>query len=735
MDKDKFHFKIPKENVKNRAYVKTGGGETVSRQDHGKHGVKLRGQTQKLIITEQSKKDFAYTTDLYLQISTPKDVTLKSQRLKIQELGFEVISLSSFNKSLGTARMKKEFIPKFEQRLDGYINSKDHVGKSYFSPIEEISSIPIETKVKVDLVSEPEKKVSIIINLFNILEPKERLAINGSILEGIKEFSEEVNHHNFVNGITSIECTLQTKYISKIISEFSTIKEIKPNHTFFIENAVNVDVMPASIKVLPVESGSTVCIIDSGISNANGIFSSILKKRNIKHLPVGSIDSSYNHGTFVASRFVFGDNIDDCLSSHSLKPYCYVMDLPVFGVDSSGAFTCPTEFGLRGAIEDVVVNNYKSISVYNLSLGIPKAIKDYEFTELAKLLDYLSKEYKVLFVIAAGNISKELGTFPSGHFGNSESRIGCPAESLLGLTVGSIAKFTNGISLSKENFISPFSRMGPGADLGVKPEVVAHGGNLIKPYNEAPRVSSYGISADGMNLSVDNGTSFSAPIISQNAQKLFDYYPDSDPNLVKGLLCHFAEPRGVHTGLTGSFSDYVGFGEPNIDNALVAGDNNAAYIYEGLLNQTEYQYVSFHVPDTLAEVNKNTKLKVKITVTYDPPVNPDNEMEYSKSRISAKLFKPTARGMKPITISGGSKFNLPWNPIIQFEQSFTRGYFSGGWSLSLRLYTRGNLADDYLQDYSVVIEVIDTEGGTNVYHDIEAAYGDLYKPIDIIVAA
>jgi hypothetical protein len=44
------------------------------------------------------------------------------------------------------------------------------------------------------------------------------------------------------------------------------------------------------------------------------------------------------------------------------------------------------------------------------------------------------------------------------------------------------------------------------------------------------------------------------------------------------------------------------------------------------------------------------------------------------------------------------------------------------------------LPDDYLQDYSVVIEIIDTENGTNVYQDIKDEFEGLYKRIELKVA-
>ena len=735
MADDKFHFQIPNENIKNIKYEKTGGSVSVQRENHSEHGLKLKAQTYNLKNQELTKKDSYFTTDIYLQIETPSNVSLKSQKLKIEELGFELLSYSSSNNSIGTARIKKTVLAKFEEKLDGYIESKDHTGKTYFSPIEELSSIPPETKIKTEIDYESEQEIEVIINLFNALSQKERIAVNGAILEELKNYAKNIDHFTFKNGISSIECKIQKKFIQKIATEFTTIKEIKPNHTFFVENSVPAERLPNSLTIKPVISASMICIIDSGISNANGIFNNLVSYRITKFLPKGSIDSSYDHGTFVASRCLFGDNIDDCIGTNILQPYCNIIDIPVFGVNNLGEETYPNDFGLRKTVEEVVNQFHSTVKVYNLSLGVPVPIKDFEFTELAKLIDYLSKEFKVLFVISAGNIDKKLGDFPCDHFGNIDSRIGCPAESLLGLTVGSIAKYSNNNALSEPNFLSPFSRIGPGADQGIKPEVVAHGGNLINPYNHAQRIATYGIGQDGLSLAVDNGTSHSAPLISQYAQRLFDSYPNSDPNLVKALLCHFSEFRDVHHQLTEGHSRYLGFGEPNIERALVAGPHNAAYIYEGQLDQENYQYISFHVPSTLAADSQHGKLKIRITITFDPPVNPDNETEYSNSRISAKLIKPTSNGKKEINISGDQSFNLPWNPIIQFEKSFSRSYLSGDWELRLRLYTRGNINDDYKQDYSVVIEIIDMENHINVYSDIEKQFGSIYKRIEIRIAA
>src|SRR5690606_37377713 len=93
----------------------------------------------------------------------------------------------------------------------------------------------------------------------------------------------------------------------------------------------------------------------------------------------------------------------------------------------------------------------------------------------------------------------------------------------------------------------------------------------------------------------DNGTSFSAPLVSRYAQILFDYYPFADTNMVKALLIHFAERRDIFDDFDFDYK-FTGFGEPNIKNAVYAS-NSATYLYQGIMDSDNYEYVKFHIPD------------------------------------------------------------------------------------------------------------------------------------------
>ncbi|WNH07932.1 hypothetical protein [Thalassobellus suaedae] len=211
MSEEKFHFEIPKDNIRNIKYDKHGFAPSVQRISHTDHGQKLKAQTQDFITTEFKKKDIEYTSDLYLQIETPEKITIKSQKLKIENLGFELLSFSAKNESIGTAKIGKERLNLFEQRLENYISSPENTGKTYFAPIESISSIPPENKIDETIDYESNERIEIVINLFNAITSKELLAITNSIEAELRQFSNDVKKRNFKNGVASLHCTIQAK--------------------------------------------------------------------------------------------------------------------------------------------------------------------------------------------------------------------------------------------------------------------------------------------------------------------------------------------------------------------------------------------------------------------------------------------------------------------------------------------------------------------------------------------
>ncbi|MDM1067421.1 S8 family peptidase [Myroides odoratimimus] len=713
----KYHLEIPKENISKKEINKTGFGETIPRFSYSEHGIILRTNKEQFKENEFLKKDLSVLSNFFLQLTTLDNINIKLHVPKIENLGFELVSLNYDNKSIANFKIDDEKFHEFEAKLEEYISSPENKYKTYFSAIESIRAIPNETKISKEININSEDRYDILINFFDGIKNDEINSLERLIRNEFAQHNFEYNFSNIANRIVTIKTQLNGLEISTILNEFNSIKEITLNQNYFITNSVKGESITADITFEDVLSSSAICIFDSGITNQGNIIPNYVRNRINSYLPSGSTSPQYTHGTFVASRCIYGDDIEFQITTKILKPYCYVIDVPVFGIDSSGNITGLNDFDLAIAITEVVESLYNDVKVYNLSLGNPKSLEDNERSHLGKTLDFLSKEFDVLFVISSGNINSSLGDYPDNHFSNPNARIGSPAESLLGLTVGSIAKYDDTGSLTKRNLISPFSKIGPGTDGGLKPELVSHGGNLMSPYTSFHRISSCGLYHDGMSLSYDNGTSFSSPIISRYAQMLYDYYPFAKTNLVKALLIHFAERREIFENFDFDFK-FTGFGEPLIQNALFA-NNTATYLYQGELDMENYDYVKFNIPNSFSDSNSESKLKLKITIVYNPEVNLNNDSEYSKTRLSVKLVKNTTSGLREISLSNSNIYTKQWSPILQFEKSFTRNFDAGEWEVALRLYTRSINDSNFKQDYAIIIEVIDETGKINVYDEIK----------------
>ena len=728
----KYHLEIPKENISRNGIKKNPFGTSVPRANHSEHGVHLRVVKDNFKYFEFSKKDINVISEIFLQLSTAKKFSIKSQTTKLENLGFKLVSLVPENESVGNFKIEDRKFEEFESKLEEYISSEDNTYKTYFAAIENINPIPKEDKLPKEINIESTEKYNVVINFYSGLKTEDIVDLEKVLNIDFKELQLDYSFSNISNKLITVKSRLNGKEIGRVLNDFNSIKNIQLNQEYFITNSVKGNAINAGINITSPSSSSAICIFDSGITTTGNILPNLVRSRINNYLPSQSVSPQYSHGTFVASRCIFGDDIEYQISQNSLTPYCYVIDVPVFGLDVKGQICGLNDFDLGDAITEVVESLYTEVKVYNLSLGNPMSVVDNNHSHLATTLDVLSKEYDVLFVVSSGNISINLGTYPGDHFNHPNARIGSPAESLLALTVGSIAKYEYTTSLSRENHISPFSKIGPGADGGLKPELVTHGGNLLAPYNLNPfsRIASCGLYDDGVSVSYDNGTSFSSPIVSRYAQILFDYYPFANTNLIKALLIHFSEKRNVFENFEFDYK-YTGFGEPIIEKAIYANDS-ATYLYQGNLDVDNYEYIKFNIPEQFANADIDSILKLKITIVYNPEVDVNSNYEYSKSRLSAKLVKNSEKGHVEVNLSGSNNYYKQWSPILQFEKSFIRNFIAGEWFVQLRLYTRGSLDVNYTQDYSIIIEVIDGNGAINVYDIIKSDTSLKYGPHDDI---
>lgn len=728
MESSKPHFPLPKKNFYNEKYQPTGFGKPVIRQDYTSHGKRLREQASTVKKELDAKTDAKVVNYYYFMVRTPKDYPFKTRQQNLRNLGFEIVSYKSNVAESGIVGIKKSEFEVLENKIATYCSTPKNVGKSNLASLETLVPIPIEDKIDFEINKARSKEVDVSITLFDNLSQTTGNAIFNVVKEELGVQEGVLSFYRYLNGMTVISGTLPVSKIKDIAKTFSTVKSISLNSTLHADAASTLAPLPGGVSIDPPLSNSAVCVIDSGIKSDNPILGGLIKERIVK-LPAGSVDCEYGHGTFVASRCLFGDVIADCNTSKRLTPHFKILDVAIFGVDVDKKKVNPSPDFAFKVIEEVVSKYHKEIMIYNISFGLENnVVTDHEFSKWAGLLDFLAKEFQVLFIIAAGNINTLLGNYPVGHFRNPGARIISPAESLLSISVGAIAKRVLPDTISKKNELSPFSRIGPGADMGVKPELVCHGGNYVKPYGIHKDAATFGICQDGLNFSLLNGTSFSAPIVANYAQRLKDYYSTASPNLIKAFLLHFAEMRTLPKPIVTPVAKYVGYGEPNIESAFSASSNNAVFYGEHTLEQENFQYVRFHVPSAFLEKGKAKEAKIRVTLVYDPPVNVANSMEYSQTKILAALIKNTATGKKDVQIDAEDKSSLPWNPIVKLEKTFKRGFISGEWELRLKLLTRGTVPKTYKQKYAVIIEVLDPNSKLLVHDSVLSEFSSTYKP-------
>lgn len=730
------HLWIPVALTRMEPVGKGGGGKSYVRDDPDAHSQALRDAFNRSAATFADRHDFDVAADLIVQITTAPGWSVAKERQHLRNLGFEIVALSEGATNVAIARIARESLPKFSKKLERYAGTPKHVGKGNFGAIEAITPVGVERKIEPLLAqADVEVAVSCLITLFGSLPADMKQTVATRLAGELREMGKaNVNIHNFANGSVGIAAELTPPEMQQISEQYMFVRTIESNAEVLVEAAIQAEPVPQLIQVERVKCQTPVVVIDSGV-NSNCSLLEGLVLRSIDELPPGSAGPHLSHGTFVASRVVYGDDITGVLNRRA-RPWCPIIDVQVTGNDGLGNRKTQKAAQLAEILQRLVPLLANDSRVFNLSLGIAP-ISDGRYSSLARLIDYLSREHQVLFIISAGNIT-EPAAAPPGHYLASNTRVLSPAESLLSLTVGSIAKYCEPNCVATEQEIAPYSRRGPGADGALKPEVAAHGGNVMwdgQAWISTPRLAVYGLGRQGTHLEYATGTSYAAPLVSQYAARLFDAYPEATPNLVRALLCHFADAvKYPNPGAPLEDHHFCGFGEPSIEGALFAGAHGTGYLFSGQIQKDHYMFIPFYIPRAMANT-EGTRLTIRGTVVFDPPVSIDDSVDYSLCRIAGLLRKRGAAGLKDVNIGGDEEdARYPWNPLFHFEHSFRRGYAAGDWELRLRLMTRGGLPDDFAQSFAVVVEVVDEGKQVNV-RDAVVSEVQSYTPVVLRIAA
>lgn len=391
------------------------------------------------------------------------------------------------------------------------------------------------------------------------------------------------------------------------------------------------------------------------------------------------------HGTAMASLIVNGDLTD---GGSKLTSPLYVR--PIMKPDAktiNNAETLPDDELPLDIIHRAVRRIYEwegdippvapSVKVINLSIGDPNIHFSGKMSPFARLLDWLSSKYNVLFVVSSGNHSKAVTVpQPGGIFDrfNSdtkateffkavqndswERKLLSPAESVNAITVGSLHSDESSpvlraglYDIYSDEMPAAYSGQGSGYLRSVKPDIVMPGGRML--YNEAighsdlTTVSNY--AAPGQQVAHPHpsafnhrvyirGTSNSAALTTRACAEicevLEELFTDSEqigqfeqysPLLLKSLITHGASWGAIHERISNYLGNIdsktlkntvtknIGYGKSDVDRAKYCLDTRATILGYGNLNNDEAHIYKLPIPEGMAGADIWRRLTVTLS--------------------------------------------------------------------------------------------------------------------------
>lgn len=278
-------------------------------------------------------------------------------------------------------------------------------------------------------------------------------------------------------------------------------------------------------------------------------------------------------------------------------------------------------FEINERIEKVVRENYKTIKVWNLSIGTDSEIPENFISPLACLLDKLQYELDIIFVVSATNKPK---TF----YVDDNYKIGSPADSINSIVVGS-ARMTDKLRAT-------YSRKGGVLNFFIKPDVSFYGGDIDKKI----------VAFNGFNYVKSTGTSFAAPFIARKLAFLI-YNAGFTREEAKALIIHSAhnwndrpeDPEHLGRGIV--YSD--------ITDILSTPEDEVRFVFKNTTKAFYSDNYSLPIP---VNSNGKTPFSVKATLCYFTSCSPNYGVDYTNTEVDFKFGPVFKTGLSSITDDG-----------------------------------------------------------------------------------
>jgi hypothetical protein len=406
-----------------------------------------------------------------------------------------------------------------------------------------------------------------------------------------------------VGGLTFVPVRLPEDELQAIaafnpLRSLRRMPRIRPVPELGLRSASRVNTTPPP----PADpSAPEVLVFDAGVDDSSPLFSGAVSTEDLtSKAPVAGC---LQHGSAVTAAILFGEIVPGQRLDQPKAQVRHFRAIPGHDTDVSELYWL-----LDRIKEKVEASN---AGIVNLSLGPEVAVEDGEPHRWTAVLDELAYERDILFVSAAGNNGESddaLGL----------NRVQVPGDMVNGLTIGACDTSDETEEWSRP----PYSAVGPGrAGLRISPSVVAFGGSDDNPFNRL-----YG---DG-RITVDCGTSYSAPLVVHNLARLATELGDrSNAATLRAFAAHFAQPHSTLPRLE------VGHGRihANFADNLECDSNEVTVLYQGIIQSGEVIAYQLPVPEQL----DRGKVQIRWTSSYLSPTDPTEAAEYTKIGLESTL--------------------------------------------------------------------------------------------------
>jgi len=510
--------------------------------------------------------------------------------------------------------------------------------------------------------------------------------LNGRILQTCE--INEISYHSILAElpVNEIENIIRNRDIDLVKCEY--IMFFRPTGQMIIDEYEEIEQEAEEnediqIPQKPLPSGEPIIGIFDGYPMSNH---SLLSDRLIIDDP-DNFESQYSvderkHGTAMCSLIINGDL--DC-NENPISTPLYVR--PIMKPHSfSHVEFVPDDFLLVDKIHSAVRQMFEahdnqeatapSIKIINFSIGDRDRIFYRTMSPLARLFDWLSVKYNVLFIISSGNHTANITLdIPRPEFDQipkeekekmilhnivadlRNRRLMSPAESINSITVGSIHGDHSTISANEvrlDPFIktlpAPYTAFGNGYRRSIKPDMVYYGGKKLfeigygittelKPsgYKRAPGIKVAAPDPTLVNTWFESGTSCSTALISRNAHFCFETIkslrlgndlpiPDNKiAILIKAMLIHGCSWGEISDNIESYTKDlfdwrkskdlktrWIGYGFPDFNKALSCTDQRVTILGFGEINAGVAHVFKFPLPPSLSAQTVNRRLTITL---------------------------------------------------------------------------------------------------------------------------